>query len=1296
MLKNKELKFSEVVDVEFLNKLFRQYYSISKVPVGLLEPDGNILVEVGWQRVCTEFHRKGFFSCKNCTESDSHITKRLHEDPPIHYKCKNGLNDVAMPVVIEGQHLANLFFGQFFYTNDEINEEFFKEQAKINSFNEKDYLEALKDVPIYSEQEVDNILSFYMTLLDIIIKLGYTNLEKEIENKSLEDKIANKLHEIQERNKELNCLYKISGYSHEDLTEEEFFEKVLEVIPPSFQHSEICEVKIDCKSKVYKSKGYKKTDWYLKNDLIVAGVNLGKIEVCYVEKRKQYDHGPFLKEELSLIDGIAELIIKTIESKQKELEIKEKNEEYLAVNEELREKNEEFLVLNEELQEKNDEYQSLYEEYLVQNEELHEQNEEFQAVNEELEEEMEKRREVQEKLQEQYKAYISIFDNHPDILYVVDPKTYEVLFVNNTFQKMLGENPVGKKCYESFHGFNKPCDFCTNHILEENKGKSYTWEFHNNMLNVDLLITDQFIKWPDGRKVRFELAVDITERKKAEIELKEKNEEYQSLYEEYLSQNEELLEKNQKYEKINTELQKSHEQQLALFDGIEDVIYVADPDTYELLYFNETARGIWGENSVGKKCYKVLQDRDEPCPFCSNDKILGKNIGKHYVWEFQNEISKQWFRCADKAIRWSNGKMVRFELASDISNLKNTQAALNENQERLQTLLDTIPTGIVLIDKETRTIEEVNPYALGIIGMPEEKIINSLCTQYFCSAEEKQCPICDLNQQIDLSERTITKEDGTQVPILKSVKQLVINGKEKLLESFIDISKRKEAEKKLKVYEERLKLAMEGTTDGLWDWNLETNEIFFSKPWKKIIGYKDNELENTYEVWEALVHPDDVGQAKKEIDDYLKGKISIYECDFRMKHKKGHWVNILSRGKVNLNHKGEKVRFVGTHVDVTELRSVEKELHKEKDLIERYFSLVEALIVIIDTKGNISKVNRKACELLGYSEDELVGKHWFKTCLPQPEGKEIVYPVFQQIIAGDLEGANYFENEILTKDGERFYIAWHNNYMQDENGKVSGVISAGEDITEKKIAQQKLENTLVELERSNKELEQFAYVASHDLQEPLRKVKTFAELFAKKYTGAIDEKADQYIGYMTSGAYRMQSLILDLLAFSRVATRGKEFKKANLNNIVKAVLDDLQISIKESGAQIEVSDLPTIDIDEIQLMQVFQNLISNAIKFRSDQQPLINISVEDKKTHWQFCVADNGIGIEMQYADRIFEVFQRLHTKEEYKGTGIGLAICKKIIERHKGKIWMESDFQTVDKQRGSKFYFTINKKLNK
>ena len=224
------------------------------------------------------------------------------------------------------------------------------------------------------------------------------------------------------------------------------------------------------------------------------------------------------------------------------------------------------------------------------------------------------------------------------------------------------------------------------------------------------------------------------------------------------------------------------------------------------------------------------------------------------------------------------------------------------------------------------------------------------------------------------------------------------------------------------------------------------------------------------------------------------------------------------------------------------------------------------------------------------------------------------------------------------------------------------------------------------LERSNKELEYFAYVASHDLQEPLRKIGSFTELFARKYKDQLDDKAGTYIGYIVDGAQRMQILINDLLSFSRVTTKGREFAAVDCNRLLARVRQDLDLAIQESGAQIKVQELPTVQGDELQLGQVFQNLIANAIKYREpNQTPEIAVEAATGGGEWIFSVRDNGIGIEAQHFARIFQLFQRLHTREEYSGTGIGLALCQKIVERHEGRIWLEST-----PGQGSTFFFTI------
>jgi signal transduction histidine kinase len=237
-------------------------------------------------------------------------------------------------------------------------------------------------------------------------------------------------------------------------------------------------------------------------------------------------------------------------------------------------------------------------------------------------------------------------------------------------------------------------------------------------------------------------------------------------------------------------------------------------------------------------------------------------------------------------------------------------------------------------------------------------------------------------------------------------------------------------------------------------------------------------------------------------------------------------------------------------------------------------------------------------------------------------------------------------------------------------------------------ATERLDQRTAELERSNAELEQFAYVASHDLQEPLRKVASFTQLLERRYKGQLDERADQYIGFAVDGAKRMQVLINDLLSFSRVGRLTRDHVEIGADELVAQALANLSLAVEESGATVTVAkDMPRVVVDEALLVGVFQNLIGNAIKFRGERPPEIAVSVADAGDEWEFSVADNGIGIEPEYADRIFVIFQRLHPKDAYPGTGIGLAMCRKIIEYHGGRIWLDT---SVDS--GTVFRFTLPK----
>ena len=241
------------------------------------------------------------------------------------------------------------------------------------------------------------------------------------------------------------------------------------------------------------------------------------------------------------------------------------------------------------------------------------------------------------------------------------------------------------------------------------------------------------------------------------------------------------------------------------------------------------------------------------------------------------------------------------------------------------------------------------------------------------------------------------------------------------------------------------------------------------------------------------------------------------------------------------------------------------------------------------------------------------------------------------------------------------------------------------EIAERKQAEEKLKRYASELERSNQELQQFACVASHDLQEPLRMVASYTQLLAKRYKGKLDSDADEFIAYAVDGATRMQALINDLLTYSRVGTKGKDFKPIDCKTVLERTLDNLKKAVEESRAELTYEPLPTVMADDVQLGQLFQNLIGNAIKFRSEESPHIHISAERNEDKWIFSVGDNGIGIDPEFTERIFIIFQRLHKRRDYPGTGIGLAVCKKIVERHGGRIWVESK-----PEKGSTFYFTI------
>jgi PAS domain S-box-containing protein len=330
--------------------------------------------------------------------------------------------------------------------------------------------------------------------------------------------------------------------------------------------------------------------------------------------------------------------------------------------------------------------------------------------------------------------------------------------------------------------------------------------------------------------------------------------------------------------------------------------------------------------------------------------------------------------------------------------------------------------------------------------------------------------------------------------------------------------------------------------------------------------------------------------------------------------------------------------------------------------------------------GIITSWNDAAEKLYGYTAEEVIGRH-VGIIVPAERAEEL-----RQILERleTYDGTQRLETERLTRHGDRLEVEVRISPIRDAEGQLVGASSIAHDIGERKRMARALAQTAENLAKSNAELEQFAYVASHDLQEPLRMVASYVQLIAQRYQGRLDSDADEFIGFAVDGASRMKTLINDLLKYSR-AGRGDDFIRVDTRAALADALANLQLSIRETGATVTHDEMPEILGVAPQITELFQNLVGNAIKFRGDQPPVIQVRARRLRDGWEFAVTDNGIGIAPEYKEKIFEIFRRLHGRGKYPGTGIGLAICRKIVIHHAGEISVDST-----EGHGATFRFTL------
>ncbi len=745
----------------------------------------------------------------------------------------------------------------------------------------------------------------------------------------------------------------------------------------------------------------------------------------------------------------------------------------------------------------------------------------------------------------------------------------------------------------------------------------------------------------------------------------------------------------------------------ALIENSTDMVTLLDEKGF-ILYDSPSIKRILGyslEEKIGKNSFNFVHPEDLPATKRMFEDLVGmrsSSVNGRYRLKHK-EGDWIWVEASANNLLKEPSVGAIVVNFRDITERKKAEEEILVQKSYFQQLFENSPEGIVILDNQDKIVNANKGFEKMFQFNYEEvtgKAINSILVPESLSEQASQMSLFVLKGEVIHRETVRKRRDGSLVdvsvlayPIKLGNDQIGVYG------IYSDISERKETEKALRTSEERYRAFVKQSSEGIWRYELleplavklpvdeQVKHIFkfaylaeCNDNVAKMYGYETAEEIIGARLNEML--PDTQQQNVEYIRSFVKSSYRLSNAETRETDKNGK-TKFFINNLVGIVENNYLVRAWGTQRDITESKLAEEELRKTQF---RLATLLNNLpdVVLYETGSDKEFISENVNDLLGYPAEKFVNDKTFFTGLVHPGDLKIMDKKLADWRAAGSPGILNQEFRVRRADGVYIWLEDHMIIVKNADGRehMAGVRI---DINEHKSSEEKLKQLADKLSLSNKELEQFAYVASHDLQEPLRMVASYIQLLQRRYKDKLSAEADEFIGYAVDGVVRMKTLINDLLAYSRVNTQELKPEPTDLNKVVSQVIVNLRASIDESGAKINYDELPVVKANPLHMNQLFQNLVSNAIKFRGKEAPVVNITARHAGDEWILTVSDNGIGIEKEFTDRIFVIFQRLHNYTEYPGTGIGLAICKKIVEKNGGHIWVESE-----PGKGSAFNFTI------